>query len=74
MVDGQSVDKAGKSMADAVTAIIGIAIMVTFLGVIVGTLSELPLTIVSIVAVALMLWGFWKDTFAPLLRRGPQKP
>ncbi len=56
-------------MADAVATVIGAAIMIAFLAIIAGTLNELPLTVACIIGVALMLWGFWTDVFAPLLRR-----
>jgi nitrogen fixation-related uncharacterized protein len=55
-------------MADAVATIIGVAIMITFIGVIALTLNELPLTIVCIIGLGLMLWGFWRDVFEPLYR------
>lgn len=59
-------------MADAITAVIGIAIMLAFIGLIVFTLNEPPLSIVSLIGVSLMLWGFWTDVFAPLVCRRPQ--
>lgn len=55
-------------MSDAITAIVGIVIMVTFLMFIAVTLSEVPVWIVFLVGIALMLWGFWKDAFEPLFR------
>jgi hypothetical protein len=61
-------------MADAITGFIGIVIMLGFLGTIVGTLGEPPLTIASIIGVVLMLWGFWKDALAPVLRRSSERP
>jgi hypothetical protein len=62
------------AMADAVATIIGAAIMIAFIGIIAVTLNELPLTIVCLIGVGLMLWGFWKDVFEPLYRRRPAKP
>ncbi len=56
-------------MSDAITAIIGGVLMVTFLMLIATTLNELPVWIVFIVGIALMIWGFWTDAFAPLFRR-----
>jgi predicted CDP-diglyceride synthetase/phosphatidate cytidylyltransferase len=60
-------------MADAVATVIGAAIMIAFLAIIAGTLNELPLAVACIIGVALMLWGFWTDVFAPLLRREGRK-
>jgi hypothetical protein len=57
------------SVADAFSALLGTALMLMFLGIILFKLMYLPLTIVCVIAVALMLWGFWTDAFAPLLGR-----
>jgi len=56
-------------MADAVGAIIGIVLMVGFISAIAGKLGDIPLWIVSLIAIAMMLWAFWQDAFAPLFRR-----
>jgi len=59
-------------MADAVSAIIGMALMIAFLSAIAGKLAELPLWIVVIFAIVLMFVAFWQDAFAPLFRRSPR--
>lgn len=56
-------------MADAVSAIIGMALMIAFLSAIAVKLAETPLWIVSISAIVLMAVAFWQDAFAPLIRR-----
>lgn len=56
-------------MADAVSAIIGMVLMIGFVVAIVTTVAEIPLWIVSIFAFILMGFAFWQDAFAPLLRR-----
>lgn len=56
-------------MADAISAIVGMALMIAFVVAIVGKVGETPLWIVSILAFVLMLVAFWQDAFAPLLRR-----
>ncbi|HEX7072428.1 MAG TPA: hypothetical protein VF226_00145 [Hyphomicrobiaceae bacterium] len=58
-------------MADAVSAIIGMVLMIGFVVAIVVTVAEIPLWIVSILAFILMAIAFWQDAFAPLLR-GPR--
>lgn len=55
-------------MADALSAIIGMALMIAFLSAIAGKLAETPLWIVSILAIVLMAIAFWQDAFAPLFR------
>jgi len=56
-------------MADAVSAIIGMALMIAFIVAIVGKVGETPLWVASVVTFALMAFAFWQDAFAPLLRR-----
>lgn len=56
-------------MADAISAVIGIALMVAFLSAIAVKLGELSLWLVCLLAIVLMLAAFWQDAFAPLLRR-----
>jgi hypothetical protein len=56
-------------MVDAVTAAIGSILMIGYLWLIMAKLNELPLWIVGVIGIALMLWAFWKDAFAPLLQR-----
>ena len=56
-------------MADAISAIIGMVLMIGFVVAIVGKVGEAPLWIVSIVAFVLMAIAFWQDAFAPLFRR-----
>lgn len=56
-------------MADAVSAVIGMALMIAFVVAIVGKVGEVPLWIVSILAFVLMAFAFWQDAFQPLLRR-----
>lgn len=57
-------------MGDTISAIIGTVLTVTFLMLIATVLNELPVWIVFLTGIALMLWGFWKDAFQPLLRPG----
>ena len=61
-------------MADALTAVVGLVLMIAFLWILAGTLNELPLSIACVIGVALMLRAFWNDAFAPLFRRGPNGP
>lgn len=56
-------------MADAISGIIGMALMIAFVVAIVGKVGELPLWIVSIGTFVLMAIAFWQDAFGPLLRR-----
>jgi len=56
-------------MADAIAAIIGMALMIAFVVAIVGKVGEVPLWVVSILAFVLMAVAFWQDAFAPLFRR-----
>lgn len=56
-------------MADAVSAVIGMALMIAFVVAIVSKVGEVPLWIVSILAFVLMAFAFWQDAFQPLLRR-----
>lgn len=60
-------------MADAVSAIIGMVLMITFVVAIVAKVAEVPLWIVSIFAFVLMAFAFWQDAFAPLLRRSQRR-
>jgi hypothetical protein len=55
-------------MADAVSAIIGMVLMIGFVVAIVSKVAEIPLWIVSLLAFVLMAVAFWQDAFAPLLR------
>ncbi|MCL4766498.1 MAG: hypothetical protein KJZ80_09725 [Hyphomicrobiaceae bacterium] len=56
-------------MADAISAIVGMALMVAFLSAIAVKLAETPLWIVSILGIVLMAIAFWQDAFVPLFRR-----
>ena len=57
-------------MADAISAIIGMALMIAFISAIAVKLAEVPLWIVAIIAFVLMAIAFWQDAFAPLFRNG----
>jgi hypothetical protein len=61
----------GLWMSDAVSALVGIVLLAAFLGLIALKLGELPVWIAFLVAIILMLWGFWKDAFQPLFQRRP---
>ena len=56
-------------MADALSAIIGMAMMIAFLSAIASKLGETPLWIVAILTIVMMIFAFWQDAFAPLFRR-----
>jgi hypothetical protein len=62
-------ERGGGLMADAVTALVGAVLMIAFLGLIVVKLMEVALGVVCLVGISAMLWGFWVDTVAPLVRR-----
>jgi hypothetical protein len=51
-------------MTNLVTGIIGIAMLVTFLGFLVWWIKALPLTIIVVVVILLMVWDFWQSTRA----------
>lgn len=55
-------------MADAFSAIVGMALMIAFLLAIAMKLAETSLWIVFIVTIVLMIVAFWQDVFAPLFR------
>ena len=55
-------------MADAISAIVGMALMIAFLLAIAIKLAETSLWIVCIAAMVLMAVAFWQDAFAPLFR------
>lgn len=55
-------------MADAISAIVGMALMIAFLLAIAIKLAETSLWIVCISAIVLMVAAFWRDAFAPLIR------
>ena len=55
-------------MGDAISAIIGMVLMIGFVVAIVSKIGELPVWIVSILAFVLMSIAFWQDAIAPLLR------
>lgn len=57
-------------MADAISAVVGMALMIAFLAAMVLKLNELPLWIVALGGILLMIVAFWQDAFAPLIRRG----
>lgn len=59
-------------MADAVTGVLGGALMATFLLLIAGKLNQLPLWIVVLTGIALMAWAIWVDALAPLFQRRPR--
>ena len=54
-------------MADAVTALIGAIIMIGYMVVIANKLAALPLWICTLIGLGLMLWGFWKDDWKPVV-------
>jgi hypothetical protein len=56
-------------MADAITALIGAALMIFFILLIAAKLDELPLWIVCISGICLMVWAVFTDTIAPLIWR-----
>ena len=59
-------------MTDAISAIIGIVLMAGFVGAIANKLGEVSLWIICLIAVAMMIFAFWQDAFAPLFRRSRQ--
>lgn len=56
-------------MADAISAIIGMGLMIAFVVAIVERVGEVPLWVVSIATFVLMFVAFWQDAFMPLVRR-----
>jgi hypothetical protein len=60
-------------MADFVTGLIGVVLMLTYILFIAIKLNELALWLVCLIGFALMLWAFWTDGCAPLLGRGPRQ-
>lgn len=56
-------------MSDAVTSIIGAALMVTFIVLIAARVNETPLWIACLIAIALMLWAVWIDALKPIFGR-----
>jgi hypothetical protein len=56
-------------MADAVTGLVGAAIMVFYIWLIAFKLAALPLWIACIVGIVLMIWAFWQDAWSPVLKR-----
>jgi cobalamin synthase len=58
-------------MADFVTGLLGIVLMITYILLMVVKLNELALWVVSLVGIALAIWAFWGDAGAPLLRGKP---
>lgn len=60
-------------MADFVTGLIGVVLMLAYILFIAVKLNELALWLVCLVGFALMLWAFWTDAGAPLLGRGPRE-
>jgi hypothetical protein len=59
-------------MADAITAAIGAVIMIGYIWLIADKLNELPLWIACIAGIALMVWSFWEDDWAPMFRRNSE--
>ncbi len=53
-------------MADAITGLIGAALMSTFILLIAAKLNETPLWIVCLVGIALMLWAVGTDAVASI--------
>jgi hypothetical protein len=60
-------------MADFVTGLIGVVLMLAYILFIAVKLNELALWLVCLVGFALMLWAFWTDACAPLLGRAPRE-
>ncbi|MGE0565188.1 MAG: hypothetical protein AB7O50_11805 [Pseudolabrys sp.] len=56
-------------MVDALTGLIGGALMTTFVLLIAVKLNLFPLWIVILIGLALMAWAIWTDGLAPLFRR-----
>jgi hypothetical protein len=56
-------------MADAVTALVGAIILIGYMFLIAAKLATVPLWIVTIIGLVLMLWAFWEDDWAPILKR-----
>jgi hypothetical protein len=56
-------------MADAITGLIGAAIMIGYMLLIAAKLNELPLWICVIIGLAVMLCAFWVDAWRPWLAR-----
>lgn len=56
-------------MADAITGLIGGALMTTFILLIVGKLNQMPLWIIGVLGIALMAWAIWTDALRPLFKR-----
>ena len=56
-------------MADAISAVVGIVLMIAFLSAIAAKLGEISLWVVCLFAIVLMIVAFWQDAFAPLFRR-----
>ncbi len=56
-------------MANAITALVGAIIMIGYMVLIAAKLAAPPLWIATLAGLALMLWGFWWDDWAPLFRR-----
>jgi hypothetical protein len=52
-------------MGDAIAALIGGALLTTFLLIIALKLQEVPVWIVFGVGLGLMVWSFWQDAFYP---------
>ena len=53
-------------MADAITGLIGAALMSTFILLIAAKLNETPLWIVCLTGIALMLWAAGTDAVASI--------
>jgi cobalamin synthase len=58
-------------MADFVTGLLGLALMITYILLMAVKLNELALWIVCIVGIALAICAFWVDAGASLLRGKP---
>ncbi len=63
-------------MADIVTGIIGMAIMTTFVTLVMTKVSDPALWVVTIASLALMVLAFWQDNIAhhPSVERADEPP
>jgi nitrate reductase gamma subunit len=56
-------------MADIVTGLIGIVLMVGFLLLILARIADPSIWVVSVFSIALMLLAFWREAVMPFQRR-----
>lgn len=58
-------------MADFVTGLLGIALMITYILLMAVKLNELALWVVCLTGIVLAVCAFWVDAGAPLLQGKP---